>query len=212
MKAMPPSLGQGDAHLLPGHRLHDGGDHGYVHGEGGLLPPAVLHHRGLEGDVGGDALRGGVARHQQVLAEGAGGLGEKVCHKATSFHWISGPAGGGAGWYFRQDTRRRRICQASDGEIVLCRLEQARVVIAGDVFVQAGPTRSLWPILPRTRPSGEVMPSTAQTEPLGLPAMSRVGTPSVVHVLGGDLPVLRQPRQQRPAGRGTAPPRGRWAR
>ena len=79
---------QGDAHLLPGHRLHDGGDHGHVHGEGRLLAPAGFHHRGLEGDVGGDALRGGVAGHQQVLAEGPGGFREKICHGATSIHQI----------------------------------------------------------------------------------------------------------------------------
>ena len=48
--------GQGDAHFLTGDRLHDGGDHGHIHGEGGLLSPAVLHHRRLERDVGGDAL------------------------------------------------------------------------------------------------------------------------------------------------------------
>ena len=82
-------LRQGDAHLLSGYRLHDGGDHGHVHGESGLLPPPVLHHRGLEGDVCGNALRGGVAGHQQVLTEGTGGLGEKISHRATSFHQIS---------------------------------------------------------------------------------------------------------------------------
>ena len=38
--------------------------------------------------------------------------------------------------------------------------------------------RSLCPILPNTRPSGEVMPSMAQTEPLGLKAVSIVAYPS----------------------------------
>ena len=34
------------------------------------------------------------------------------------------------------------------------------------------PRRSVWPILPRTLPSGLVMPSTAQEEPLGLKRLS----------------------------------------
>ena len=35
--------------------------------------------------------------------------------------------------------------------------------------------RSAWPILPKTRPSGLVMPSTAQTELFGLKRTSAVG-------------------------------------
>ena len=47
----------------------------------------------------------------------------------------------------------------------------------GMFLYSPGPIRSAWPILPRMRPSGEVMPSTAQTEPLGLKSGSMVGRP-----------------------------------
>ena len=40
-------LGKADAHLLAGDRLHDGGNHGHVHGQGALLAAFELHHRGL---------------------------------------------------------------------------------------------------------------------------------------------------------------------
>ena len=73
-------LGQGDAHLLAGDGLHDCGDHRHVHGQGALFALFELHHRGLQGDIGRDALGGRVARHQQVLAEGAGGFIEIICH------------------------------------------------------------------------------------------------------------------------------------
>jgi hypothetical protein len=39
------------------------------------------------------------------------------------------------------------------------------------------PARSVWPILPRMRPQGEVMPSMAPSEPFGLWAMSIEGEP-----------------------------------
>ena len=62
-------LGQSDAHLLTGDRLHDGGDHGDVHGQGALLALFELHHRGLERDVGRDALGGGVTGNQQIFVK-----------------------------------------------------------------------------------------------------------------------------------------------
>ena len=76
---------QGNAHLFTGDGLHDGGNHGDVHGQGALFPFAVLDHRGLERDVGGDTVSGGVAGDQQVFTEGVGGFSKKVCHFATSF-------------------------------------------------------------------------------------------------------------------------------
>ena len=45
-----------------------------------LLPLAVLHQGGFQGDVVRDALLRGVTRHQQVLAEGVGGFGIVVSH------------------------------------------------------------------------------------------------------------------------------------
>lgn len=38
----------------------------------------------------------------------------------------------------------------------------------GTFLYRPEPMRSLWPILPKTRPSGDVMPSMAYREPLGL--------------------------------------------
>ena len=77
--------GQGDAHVLAGDGLHDGGDHGDVHGQGAGLTLAVADHRRLQRDVGGDALGRGVAGDQQIFTEGAGGFLEKICHSVTSF-------------------------------------------------------------------------------------------------------------------------------
>ncbi len=76
---------KGNAHLIPGDGLHHGGNHGDIGGKSGLLSPAEFHKGRYQGHVGGNALRGGVARHQQVLAEGVGGFVKKICHKATSF-------------------------------------------------------------------------------------------------------------------------------
>ena len=77
--------GQGDAHVLTGDGLHDGGDHGDVHGQGAGLALAVADHRRLQRDVGGDALGRGVAGDQQIFAESAGRFLEEVCHSVTSF-------------------------------------------------------------------------------------------------------------------------------
>ena len=80
-----PLPGQSDAHLLAGNRLHHGGHHRHVHGQGALLPLFEPHHRGLQGHVGRDALLRGVARHQQVLAEGMGRLLKKIRHSFYLF-------------------------------------------------------------------------------------------------------------------------------
>ena len=72
---------EGHAHFLPGDGLHDGGDHGDVHGQGGFLTAAELDQRGFQGHIRRDALCGGVARHQQVFAEGVGGFREVVGHR-----------------------------------------------------------------------------------------------------------------------------------
>ena len=76
---------QGNAHLFTGDGLHDGGNHGDVHGQGALLALFELHHRGLEGDVGGDTVFIRVAGYQEILAEGVGGFRKIVSHVATSF-------------------------------------------------------------------------------------------------------------------------------
>ena len=81
---------QGNAHILTGDGLHHGGDHGNIHGQGALLTFFELDHRGLEGDIGGNAVLVRIAGHQQIFAEGVGGFGKIVCHVATSFHKISG--------------------------------------------------------------------------------------------------------------------------
>ena len=72
--------GQANAHLLTGDGLHDGGDHGDVHGQGGGLSLAELHHRRLQRDVGGNAFGGRITGDQQILTEGTGRLFEKVGH------------------------------------------------------------------------------------------------------------------------------------
>ena len=74
-EAEPALLGQGHGQGVVGHGLHDGGDHGDGQAQGALLlAPAEFHQGGAEGDVGGDAVGGGIAGYQQVLAEGVGGL------------------------------------------------------------------------------------------------------------------------------------------
>ena len=80
--------GQTNAHFFTGHGLHDGRNHGHVHGQGALLALLELDHRRLEGDVGGDALGGRVAGHQQVFTESMGRFTEIICHEATSFRNI----------------------------------------------------------------------------------------------------------------------------
>ena len=83
-------LRQSDAHLFAGHRLHDGGDHGDIHGQRAFLALFELDHRGLQGYIGGDAVLVRIAWHQQVLAEGAGGFLKIICHEATSFQRFMG--------------------------------------------------------------------------------------------------------------------------
>ncbi len=86
-EAQPSLPGQGHRQGVVGHGLHDGGHHGNGQAEGTLLLPfAELHQRGAEGYVGGDAVGRGIAGHQQILAEGVGGLGVIVGHgKHTPF-------------------------------------------------------------------------------------------------------------------------------
>ena len=78
--------GKGDAHVDTGNGLHDGGDHRDVEGDLGLLTALEARQRGLERHVVGDALRGRVARDQQVLRESMGLTREKRCHVAPSTH------------------------------------------------------------------------------------------------------------------------------
>ena len=69
------------AHLFTGNCLHDSGDHGNVHGQGALLLAlAVLDQRGAEGNIVGDAVLGGVAGDQQILAESVAGFRIIVSH------------------------------------------------------------------------------------------------------------------------------------
>ena len=76
-------LGQRNGQFFAGDRLHDGGNHGNVHGQGALfLPLAVLDQRGLEADRRGDALRGGIAGNQQILTKGTGRFFKIIRHFA----------------------------------------------------------------------------------------------------------------------------------
>ena len=52
----------------------------------------------------------------------------------------------------------------------------------GTFWYRPSPLRSTWPILPKTRPSGEVMPSMAHTLPLGFTARSMLGAPAAPQV------------------------------
>ena len=76
---------QANAHLFTGDRLHNGRNHGYVHGQRAIFTFLEFHNRGLERDVRGDAVGGGIAGYQQVLAEGMRRFRKIVCHEATSF-------------------------------------------------------------------------------------------------------------------------------
>ena len=78
--------GERDTHLLAGHGLHDGGDHGDVHGEGTLLTTAELDDGGLERDVFGDILGGGIAGNEQVFAKGTGGFFKVKGHNTPRFN------------------------------------------------------------------------------------------------------------------------------
>ena len=85
------------AHLLASHwyylfmslhiGLHDGRDHGDVHGEGAFLPLAEPHDGGSQADVGGNAVCGGIAGNQQVFTKGVGGFFKIVCH-VNSFKMV----------------------------------------------------------------------------------------------------------------------------
>ena len=84
MKAMPPSLARAMAIFSPETACITAETMGIFMVRAALLPLAVLHQRGLEADVGGDALRGGIAGHQQILAESVGGFLEVESHSVTS--------------------------------------------------------------------------------------------------------------------------------
>ena len=111
-----------------------------------LLPLAVLHQGGLQGDVVGYTLLRGEPWHQQVLAEGMGGFGIVKSHVRLLLSFFSK-------YHLKYSTAERKSFISYS---------------PGTLRYRPAPVRSLWPILPNTRPSGEVMPSTAQTELLGL--------------------------------------------
>ena len=72
---------QCNGQLIAGDRLHDGADHGDVHFQRALLLAlAVLDQRGLQADSRRNVFCGGIARHQQVLAKGAGRFFVKISH------------------------------------------------------------------------------------------------------------------------------------
>ena len=82
-----PLLCQGNGHGVVGNGLHDGRDHGDVHGEGAFLPLAEPHDGGSQADVGGNAVCGGIAGNQQVFTKGVGGFFKIVCH-VNSFKMV----------------------------------------------------------------------------------------------------------------------------
>ena len=140
-------LGQGHGQGVVGDSLHDSGDHGDVQADGALLLPlAVLHQGGLQGDVVGYTLLRGEPRHQQVLTEGMGRFGIVKSHVRLLLSFFSK-------YHLKYSTAERKSFISYS---------------PGTLRYRPAPVRSLWPILPNTRPSGEVMPSTAQTELLGL--------------------------------------------
>ena len=80
-EAQPALPGQGHGQGVVGHGLHDGGHHGDGEHQGAVLPAlAELHQWGAQGDVGGDAVGGGIAGDQQVFAESVGRFGIVVGH------------------------------------------------------------------------------------------------------------------------------------
>ena len=90
-EGQPPLLRQCDCQRVVGHGLHNGGYHGNTQGKRTrLLILAVLHQRRVQGHVVGDALRGGVAGHKEVLTEGMGRFGIVVSHSAFSPFFLVG--------------------------------------------------------------------------------------------------------------------------
>ena len=73
---------EGDRHAVVGDRLHNRGDQRDVCIDCGFLSAAVFDDGGTEADVCGHTLAGGVARDEQVFAEGVGGFGKVMRHTA----------------------------------------------------------------------------------------------------------------------------------
>ena len=69
-----------DTHVDARDGLHDGGNHGDVQGDCRLLTALKAGQRRLKRDVVGDALRGRVARDQQILRKRVGLTGKERSH------------------------------------------------------------------------------------------------------------------------------------
>ncbi len=81
-------------------------------------------------------------------------------------------------WAISISVNMIRVLPFSNVKILLRRLEQTSYHSSRPRFCKGRrPMRSAWPILPSTRPSGDMMPSTAQMEPLGFTSTSMPGTP-----------------------------------
>ena len=82
----PALLGKRDGERIVRHRLHDRRDHRDIQADGAvLLPLAVFDQRRFERNAVGHALLRGVARYEQVLAEGMRRIGIVIGHDLPSY-------------------------------------------------------------------------------------------------------------------------------
>ena len=82
----PALLGKRDGERVVRHRLHDRRDHRDIQADRAvLLPLAVFDQRRFERNVVGHALLRGVARYEQVLAEGMRRIGIVIGHDLPSY-------------------------------------------------------------------------------------------------------------------------------
>ena len=82
----PALLGKRDGERVVRHRLHDRRDHRDIQADGAvLLPLAVFDQRRFERNAVGHALLRGVARYEQVLAEGMRRIGIVIGHDLPSY-------------------------------------------------------------------------------------------------------------------------------
>ena len=114
---------------------------------------------------------------------------------------------------FQKEGRFFALRRSLQGEVVHRAAEEVLELVAGDVGVQAlAHALGGAPSLPRTRPSGEVMPSMASTDMLGFVADVERGVARKVHVLRGDLAAQRQVAQGLFVGDEAALAVGDWPR
>ena len=82
-------LCQGNRHAVVGDRLHNSRCQGDVHLNRRLLPFFIARYRRFQADIGGNALRRGVPRNQQVFVKRMARFIVKIRHCSPSTHIIN---------------------------------------------------------------------------------------------------------------------------